>query len=108
MLKPLYHRLPICVALDDDYGELGLPCQIAQKQPLSLAYAFTFPLPLTNKEFALALKHHVNVAGRRFRIGLNQSPELKEINVRSVLVAHQPHGLATLCAVACGMVGKAT
>jgi hypothetical protein len=57
-----------------------------------LAYAFTLPLPLTNKELALSFKDHVNVAGSRFRVGFNQPFELKEVNVRRVLVAHQPHG----------------
>ena len=46
-----------------------------------MADAFTFSLPLTDKELALALKNHVDVAGRRFGVGLNQSFELKKINM---------------------------
>jgi hypothetical protein len=92
LLKLLNHRVTIRVALNYDDSKLGLPCQIAQEQPLSLADAFTFPRPFTNTEFALAFKHHVNVAGRRLGVGFNQSFELKKVNVRRVLVTHKPHG----------------
>lgn len=91
LLEPVDHRLAIRVSLDDDDGELGLPCQITQKQPLSLAHALPFTLPLTDKKLALALKNHVDIAGRRLWVGLNQSFELKEVNVRRVGVVHQLH-----------------
>lgn len=71
-LKLVDYGFFVRIALDDDDRELGKPCEVSQQQPLPLAHTLTLALPLTDQEVAFAFKHHVNVAGNRFGVALNQ------------------------------------